>query len=408
LPFDFLLFTFYFGRIFDHMASIKQILQEGIVQPISDFIEDSRAVGITLLACTIISMVLSNTQFAQSYIPFWEKPFHLPESWRLPHHLLHWINDFLMAIFFFLVGMEIKQELLTGELSTFRKAILPIAAALGGMLFPAIIYTFINKGTPYINGWGIPMATDIAFSLGVASLLGSRVPVSLKVFLMALAIIDDLGAIVVIALFYGDTIQWSYILYAVLICGVLALLHFSKKLSIFRLIILGLLLWYCVFNSGIHATIAGVVMAMFVPVGKLEHYMHKIHVPVNFVILPLFALANTAIVIPGNFISNLNTTLSWGVMFGLLLGKPLGISILSFITVKLKLGEMPSETSWGQMIGIGLLAGIGFTMSIFITMLAFDTEDYQDISKIAVLIGSLAAILSGFVVLYFCGDKAKR
>ncbi|MDH7461069.1 Na+/H+ antiporter NhaA [Chitinophagaceae bacterium 26-R-25] len=393
------------------MASIKKILQGGIVgivQPISDFIKDSRAVGITLLACTIISMVLSNTQFAQSYISFWEKPFHFPGNLHLPHHLLHWINDFLMAIFFFLVGMEIKQELLTGELSTFRKAILPIAAALGGMLFPAIIYSFINKGTPYINGWGIPMATDIAFSLGVASLLGSRVPVSLKIFLMALAIIDDLGAILVIALFYGGAIQWNYLLCGALVCGVLGLLFYLKKLNIFLSILLGLLLWYCVFNSGIHATIAGVVMAMFIPVGKLEHYMHKIHVPVNFVILPLFALANTAIVIPGNFIANLNTSLSWGVMLGLLLGKPLGITILSFIAVKLKLGEMPSGTSWGQMIGIGLLAGIGFTMSIFITMLAFDTQEFQDISKIAVLIGSLAAILCGFVVLYFCGRKADR
>ncbi|MDI3319351.1 Na+/H+ antiporter NhaA [Pinibacter soli] len=387
------------------MGSIKKILKEGIVQPISDFIEDSRAVGITLLACTIISMILSNSQFGQSYISFWEKPFHFPLDLHLPHHLLHWINDFLMAIFFFLVGMEIKQELLTGELSTFRKAILPIAAALGGMLFPAVIYSFINKGTPYIHGWGIPMATDIAFSLGVASLLGSRVPVSLKIFLMALAIIDDLGAILVIALFYGGAIQWNYLLYAALICGVLGFLFYFKKLNIFLSIILGLLLWYCVFNSGIHATIAGVVMAMFIPVGKLEHYMHKIHVPVNFAILPLFALANTAIVIPENFIANLNTTLSWGVMLGLLLGKPLGISILSFIAVKLNLGEMPSGTSWGQMIGIGLLAGIGFTMSIFITMLAFDTQEFQDISKIAVLIGSFAAILSGFVVLYFCGKK---
>jgi len=390
------------------MASIKKILQEGIVQPISDFIEDSRAVGITLLACTVISMILSNSQFAQSYISFWEKPFHLPENFHLPHHLLHWINDFLMAIFFFLVGMEIKQELMTGELSTFRKAILPIAAALGGMLFPAIIYSFINSGTPYINGWGIPMATDIAFSLGVASLLGSRVPVSLKIFLMALAIIDDLGAIMVIALFYGGTIQWNYLLYTALICGALGLLFYFKKLNIFLLIILGLLLWYCVFNSGIHATIAGVVMAMFIPVDKLEHYMHKIHVPVNFMVLPLFALANTAIVIPGNFIANLNTTLSWGVMLGLFLGKPLGITILSFITVKFKLGEMPSGTSWGQMIGIGLLAGIGFTMSIFITMLAFDTQEFQDVSKIAVLIGSLAAILCGFVVLYFCAGKTER
>ncbi|MBV4355748.1 Na+/H+ antiporter NhaA [Pinibacter aurantiacus] len=389
------------------MAFIKKILKEGIVQPISDFIEDSRAVGITLLACTIISMILSNTQFAQSYISFWEKPFHVPEYLHLPHHLLHWINDFLMAIFFFLVGMEIKQELMTGELSTFRKAILPIAAAFGGMLFPAVIFSIINKETPYINGWGIPMATDIAFSLGVASLLGSRVPVSLKVFLMALAIIDDLGAILVIALFYGGTIQWNYLLYGALVCGVLGLLFYFKKLNIFLSIMLGLLLWYCVFNSGIHATIAGVVMAMFIPVGKLEHYMHKIHVPVNFAILPLFALANTAIVIPGNFIANLNTTLSWGVMLGLFLGKPLGIIILSFIAVKLKLGEMPSGTSWGQMAGIGLLAGIGFTMSIFITMLAFDTQEFQDISKIAVLIGSLAAILCGFVVLYFCAERER-
>lgn len=310
-----------------------------------------------------------------------------------------------MAIFFFLVGMEIKKELLTGELSSFRKAVLPVAAALGGMLFPAIIYSLINKGTPYMNGWGIPMATDIAFSLGVASILGSRVPTSLKIFLMALAIIDDLGAILVIALFYGESVQWNWLLYAALIAGVLAALSFYKKSNAFLLIIFGLVLWYCVFNSGIHATIAGVLLAMFVPVGKLEHYIHKIHMPVNFVVLPLFALANTAIIIPDNFVANLNTTLSWGVILGLLFGKPLGISILTFIAVKLRLGEMPSGTSWGQMLGIGLLAGIGFTMSIFITMLAFDDQAHQDISKIAVLTGSFAAILCGFVVLYFCGER---
>lgn len=391
------------------MASlVKIIIHKGIVKPVSEFIEDSRAVGITLLVCTVLSIVLSNTKFASGYITFWQTTFHFNGLVHLPHQLLHWINDFLMAIFFFMVGMEIKKELLIGELSSFKKAILPVTAAIGGMLFPAIIYLVFNNGTDYAHGWGIPMATDIAFSLGVASLLGSRVPTSLKIFLMALAIIDDLGAIIVIALFYGGHVHWAYLLVAAIVCIVIGILNYFKKLNIFLLLVLGLLLWYCVFNSGIHATIAGVITAMFIPVNRLEHLMHKLHIPVNFIILPLFALANTAIVIPNNFVHNIGTPLSLGVILGLLLGKPLGISLLSWLTVKMKWGEKPNDVSWIHMIGIGVLAGIGFTMSIFITMLAFNEQEYQDVSKISILIASVAAIIGGLIVLYACKRMEKE
>ncbi len=391
------------------MASlVRRIIRKRIVKPISNFIKDSRAVGITLLVCTIVSLLLANSESSAAYTSFWLKIIPSPSFLHLPHHLEHWINDLLMAFFFFLVGMEIKKELLNGELSSIKKAVLPIAAAIGGMIFPAIIYILINKGSDYTNGWGIPMATDIAFSLGVASLLGSRVPMSLKIFLMALAIIDDLGAILVIALFYGEKINWIFMLSGALVCLVLALLSHFKKLNVFLICVLGLLLWYCIFNSGIHATIAGVLLAIFIPLNKLETYMHKLHKPVNFIILPLFALANTAIVIPGNFLANMTTTLSLGVMLGLIIGKPLGITTLSWLTVKLKWGEKPKNTSWVQMLGIGVLAGIGFTMSIFITMLAFDHHQFQDISKIAVLTGSVVAILAGAAILYFASRHKKQ
>lgn len=379
---------------------IRRIIRNTVISPIQEFIKDSRAVGITLLACTILSLVLANSPWSADYHELIEKEIHIAGAWQLPHTFLHWINDGLMAAFFFLVGMEIKRELLIGELSSLKKASLPIAAAIGGMLVPAIIYLFFNKDTPYQSGWGVPMATDIAFSLGVASLLGARIPVSLKIFLMALAIIDDLGAILVIAIFYGGAIKWIYLLIGAGIVLVLLALTKYKMQPWWVTVAGGLLLWYCVFNSGIHATIAGVVVAFLVPLDRLNHYEHSLHDIVNFIILPLFALANTAIVIPGNLMESLTSSLSWGVLAGLVLGKPLGIAFFSWAAIKLGWGDQPSGTTISQIIGIGALAGIGFTMSIFITMLAFSDAGHQNISKLAILIGAIISMLGGLTILY--------
>lgn len=387
------------------MSKVRHIIRSRFINPILEFIHDSRAVGITLFVCTIISMVLANTGAAERYIGFWNMELHAPEILHLPHSLLHWINDLLMAAFFFLVGMEIKRELLAGELSSFKKSIMPIAAAIGGMLAPAGIFLLFNAGTGFQHGWGIPMATDIAFSLGVASLLGKKVPFSLKVFLMALAIIDDLGAILVIALFYGGDVQVKFLLAGAAICVALFILGKTKMKFNFIHIILGLLLWYVVFRSGIHATIAGVVFALFVPLKDLSNFIHRLHDPVNFLILPIFALANTAIPIPSDFAGAISTSLSWGIIAGLVIGKPLGITFMSWLTVKLRLGEKPKGSTWFQLGGIGALAGIGFTMSIFISMLAFREVENQDISKIATLIASLAAVFIGYLWLNFAGKK---
>lgn len=387
------------------MGKVRNIIKTRIFHPMREFLHDSRAVGIILFVCTIISLVLANSDWADSYLGFWNIEIHLPEVLQLPHSFLHWINDLLMAVFFFLVGMEIKRELMVGELSSLKKSIVPVAAAVGGMLVPAGIFVLLNSGTEFHHGWGIPMATDIAFSLGIASILGKKVPLSLKVFLMALAIIDDLGAILVIALFYGGDIQWSFLIAGAAICTLLWVLNFFKvKFGLFQFL-LGLLLWYCVFRSGIHATIAGVVFAMFVPIKDLPRYEHTFHDPVNFLILPIFALANTAIPIPPDFAGAITTSLSWGILLGLVLGKPIGITLMSWLMVKFNLGEKPKGVTWMQVAGVGALAGIGFTMSIFIATLAFGDKNSQDISKIATLLASGAAVLLGMIWLNFASRK---
>lgn len=301
-----------------------------------------------------------------------------------------------MAIFFFLAGMEIKREITQGELSSFSTSILPVVSAIGGMIVPAMIYFFINKGTHYEHGWGIPMATDIAFSLGIAALLGKRVPLGLKIFLTALAIIDDLGAIIAIAIFYTSSIHWIYLGFAAIIIAVLYLL-LRLKIFGFWNFALGILLWYCFLNSGIHATIAGVIFAFLVPANAIEKIEHSINKPVNFLIIPLFALANTAILFPANITMALSSSLSWGIIIGLIAGKPLGIVLAAYASVKLKFGSLPSNTNWLHIIGAGILAGIGFTMSIFIATLAFETDQVKDIAKIAVLAGSFLSILLGVV-----------
>ena len=364
-----------------------------------DFLKDSRSVGILLLACTGASLFITNHALGQAWQRFWAREIPAFETLHLPHSYLHVINDALMSVFFFLAGMEIKRELLQGELSTVRKAALPAVAAIGGMVIPAIIFSLINRGTGEIAGWAIPSATDIAFSLGVASLLGKKAPASLKIFLTALAIIDDLGAIVIIACFYGTSIHFLFLLGA----GAIVLLLYlaNKHLNKFGIIqiLLGFGLWYCIYNSGIHPTVAGVIFGFFVPVGLLAGFEQRLHKTVYFFIMPVFALANTAIVFPNNILGTLNSRLSLGIILGLFIGKPLGIFISSYCLVRSNKAVLPTGINWSHITGAGLLAGIGFTMSIFISSLAFQDIETQDIAKIAVLAGSALSMIAGFILL---------
>ncbi len=376
-------------------------LRRSFLNPLLEFFSDSRAIGIVLLVCTITSLLIANLIAGDGYSEFWATEFHVFENLYLPHSILHWINDGLMSLFFFLVGMEIKREMVNGELSSLRQSLLPIAGAIGGMIAPALIFLLFTKGTSAQGGWGIPTATDIAFSLGIASLLGTRAPVGLKIFLTALAIIDDLGAIVIIAFFYGAKINFILLL----ACAALGIIIYfvnkrSRHFGVFH-ILLGLALWYCMFNSGIHATVAGVVFAFLVPTRLLTRYENKLHHPVYFLIMPLFVLANTAISIPAAGLSVLDGALPRGIMLGLFIGKPLGIFTATWLLVKARLADLPAETGFYKMAGAGILAGIGFTMSIFIATLAFDDKSSQDISKIAVLVASFASIIVGFLWLYF-------
>lgn len=387
---------------------VRQASSISILRFLHRFINDTRSVGVLLLISSALSIIIANGSGGENYIRFWDKGVASPSGLHLPHSILHWINDGLMAVFFFLVGMEIKRELVVGELSSLTKSMLPLFAAIGGMLVPAGIYAIFNSQTEYHHGWGIPMATDIAFSLGVAAMLGKKVPVGLKTFLMALAIIDDLGAILVIALFYGGNIHWLYIIAATAITVTLFLFSRLKIKFGWWNFLLGIVLWYCLFNSGIHATIAGVLLALTIPVDKLDHLIHQLHVPVNFFILPIFAFANTAILIPAEFLSSLNTSLNHGIMGGLFLGKPIGILLACWILVKLKWGELPRNTTWAQLAGIGVLAGIGFTMSIFITMLAFNDQASQDMAKSGVLVASVIAMIVGYIWLNLASPKVHR
>lgn len=391
-----------------------RFLKHSFLHPLEEFIHDSRAIGIVLLGCTFLSLLLANIPFtSEGYRHLWEHAFdgtgghHVQVGFlSLPNSPLLIINDLLMAVFFFLAGMEIKREMVCGELASFKKSLLPIGAAIGGMLVPALLFIALNKGTDYSKGWAIPTATDIAFTLGVASLLGNKVPVALKVFLTALAIIDDLGAIIVIAIFYGGKIQLAYLLGCLACVVALLLLNRSKaRFGVWNLI-LGILLWYCMFNSGIHATVAGVVFAFLVPTKLLESFEMKLHTPVYFLIMPIFALANTAIAFPENIVQSLSGSLSWGIIIGLLVGKPLGICLASFVLTKTGMAEMPTGASWPQMIGGGILAGIGFTMSIFISTLAFASTTEQDIAKVSVLLASLLSMVIGFVWLRYAKQKA--
>ena len=367
-----------------------------ILTPLRDLLNDSRATGVLLIACTIISILLSNSFAGKWYMGLWNNEIPRISNIHLPGSFLEWINNFMMAFFFVLAATEIKRELLTGELSTFKKAILPFGAAFGGMLFPALIFTAFNLHNHYSHGWGIPTATDIAFSIGAASLLGKRFPVGLKILLMALAIIDDLGAIIVIAVFYGGHIQWIYLGICAIIYAVLLALNYYKVKFGFLQILLGIGLWYMMLQSGVEASITGVLFAFAMPVDALAIIEKAIHKYVNFLILPLFALANTALLLPSNVMESLNSSVSLGVICGLVIGKPLGIFLISKLMVGLNIAHLPSNIKWKQVFGMGTLAGIGFTMSIFTTMLAFNTSAARDIAKIAILTSVLASVVLSY------------
>lgn len=376
------------------------IIAERIISPIKEFIKDSRAVGIVLICCTALSLILSNTAWAVPYIHVWEHEFDSSiAGLHLPHSFLHIINDGLMALFFLLVGMEIKRELLVGELKTIKKSLLPIVAAAGGMVAPAVIYMLWCGGTQWTNGWGIPMATDIAFSLGILSLLGRRAPLSLRIFLTALAIIDDLGGILTIAIFYAGDINWNYLLTGAGVMVVLTTMNLLKVNQKIFYYVPGIILWYVFFNSGVHATIAGVLLAFTIPLHRIDKLIHHLHDPVNFIILPLFALANTAIALPDSFGFIFSSMVHHGIFFGLVVGKPVGIFVFSMVAVRLKLAELPYGMGWKQLLGTGMIAGIGFTMSIFMATLAFNEPGIQLVAKVAIITASTVAGLLGFVYL---------
>ncbi|KFE99736.1 pH-dependent sodium/proton antiporter [Chryseobacterium formosense] len=370
------------------------------------FFKSSQSSGILLIFCVALALIIANSSLGSGFQSLLDSKIGF-ENLHLEYPVSIWINDGLMAIFFLLVGLEIKRELLEGELSSFKNASLPIFAAIGGMLVPAVIYAAFNSGTDYSNGWGIPMATDIAFSLAIISMLGKKVPASLKIFLAALAIVDDLGAILVIAIFYTDQIHWMYLLSSFGIVAVLFILNFLKVKKLIFYIIPGLFLWYLLHHSGIHATIAGVLLAFSIPtnesttiISPLEKLEHSLHYPVSFIIMPVFALTNTNIAFNNSMIDGLFSSLGLGIIGGLVLGKLVGINLFSWIAIKLKISSLPQNSSWKQMIGVGLLAGIGFTMSIFIALLSFKNEVvFQDEAKFAILIASVLAAVSGYLIL---------
>ncbi len=383
------------------------VVQRRLSKTFNEFFESEKSSGILLIICTVISLILANLVFGDAYVAFWQQ-------YLGGLSIEHWINDALMAIFFLLIGLELQREIYNGELSNIKNAMLPIFAALGGVALPAGIHYAFNGGTDTQAGVGIPMATDIAFALGALALLGSRVPASLKVFLTALAVIDDLMAIIVIAIFYTSKLSAVYLGFSLLVWASLVLLNrYFRVISLIPYIIGGILMWYLMLKSGVHATIAGVLLAFAIPFSAkeddetspahiLEHLLHK---PVAFIILPIFALANTGIIIGADAIQTLMNPNEIGIMAGLVLGKPIGITVFCFIVVTIGLCRLPLDLAWRHVLGAGMLGGIGFTMSIFITNLAFATNPLEiNGSKMAILLASLVAGTIGFLWLKFFGS----
>ena len=371
-----------------------------------EFFDSEKSSGIILILCTLISIVIANSPLGKAYMDFWHVKLGFETGGiALNQSLEHWINDGLMAIFFLLIGLEIEREVYIGELSNLRNASLPIVAAIGGMAIPALFHFLLNRGTETQNGIGVPMATDIAFALGVLALLGKRVPVTLKVFLTALAIIDDLGAIALIAIFYVSDFSLMYLLLALGVYGGLLVLNRLGVNGLPFYLIPGVVMWYFMLQSGVHATVAGVLLAFALPFRdgsetspsyKLQHFLHK---PVAFGIMPIFALANTGIAFSGRWFEGLTTSNSLGVFAGLFVGKPIGIFAASWIAVKTGLSQLSADLSWKHILGAGFLGGIGFTMSIFITLLAFEDPEIIQSTKIIILLSSLLAGCAGFLIL---------
>lgn len=371
-----------------------------------DFFESEKSAGLVLIGCTILSLTLANSSFGINYLDF----FHMQIA---GHSATHWINDGLMTIFFLLIGLELEREIYKGELSNLKSALLPILGALGGMLIPAGLFLLFNFGTSTQSGAGIPMATDIAFALGILSLLGKRVPTSLKIFLTALAVIDDLGAIIVIAIFYTNDLIFTNLFIALGIFVILLIFNRMKVRNLIPYLIGGVVMWYFMLHSGVHATITGVLLAFAIPFGNgdekstsfiLQHFLHK---PVAFIILPIFALANTAIVINGNLSQTITENYSLGIASGLIIGKPIGIFLFTLLGVIFGICKLPQDVNWKSIFGVGLLGGIGFTMSIFVTLLAYDNELIINNSKLIILISSLIAGILGLITLNIVLKKVR-
>lgn len=381
-------------------------MKYNVTKLFTEFFESERASGIVLLFSAILAILLANSPLRESFLGFWHAKVGLELGFlNLRYDLAHWVNDGLMAVFFLLIGLEIERELYVGELSDLRKAALPIFAAVGGVLLPALIHFVLNKDLPTRSGFGIPMATDIAFALGILALLGRKVPLSLKVFLTAFAIIDDLIAILMIVFFYAEDINLMALAVAGGVFVLLLVLNRSRVRALPVYLLLGLVMWYAILQSGVHASIAGVLLAFAIPFTdgssespsyKLQHALHK---PVAFGIMPIFALANTGVTLIGSSLSNLSTPNTLGIFLGLVAGKPLGITIFSALATRLKVASLPEDISMKHLLGAGFLGGIGFTMSIFITFLAFGDGELAESSKLAIILGSLTSGLIGYFLL---------
>lgn len=435
----------------DLKASLTPVPIDRFLRPFQKFAQIQAAGGILLLLCTVVALVWANSPWAESYERLWQMPVTVGfGGFVLSKALLLWINDGLMAVFFFVVGLEIKREILVGELASLRRAALPIAAAAGGMVVPAAIYAALNSGTTGASGWGIPMATDIAFALGVLALLGNRVPVSLKIFLTALAIVDDIGAVLVIAIFYTAEISWLILVVGLAVVILAAILNTLGVRHPLVYLTLGAIVWIAFLKSGVHATVAGVLMAMTIPARSrinaavfiqqardmLTHFQqsgdadedailnepqqaaisaledacefvetplqrieHQMHPVVSFAIMPVFALANAGVALAGDFTATFTNRVSLGIILGLIIGKQLGITLFSWLAVRLGLAALPADISWRQVYGVSWVAGIGFTMSLFIAGLAFTDAELLNISKLGILTASLIAGAVGWLLL---------
>jgi NhaA family Na+:H+ antiporter len=424
-----------------------------ISDPLKRFINLETSSSIILFICSILAILWANSSYGYFYEELWNHKFTLGFSdtkFHLEKPLILWINDGLMAVFFFVIGLEVKREILAGELTTLRKASLPIFAAIGGMVFPVLIFVILNKGQAGAEGWGIPMATDIAFTLGILKLLGNRVPLGLKIFLTAFAIVDDIGAVLVIAIFYSANIQWDLITYGVLIFGFVSLLSYKQIYSKYLYFILGTIVWLLFLKSGVHPTIAGILMAFTIPIKRkanlteyvklvrkelsvfkeganpskslltkeqldvidsvesiteevhspLQHLEHSLHGWVSYIIMPIFALANAGVVISFQGLEG-STHIIFNIALALVLGNTFGIMLMSYLGIKLKLADLPKNVNFKQLLGVSLLGGLGFTMSLFIANLAYTNENLIAASKMGIIIGSLVAGTLGYIILRF-------